>query len=176
MRTTNSAAAVGRGSPGLLAIRAASATRLRSRVLRLARPLLDKYPRLKRALRIAENNVGLMKHAAASVLPALIQPRPERLTIAVTASCNLRCTGCRYGRDFMPGHQLSLSMLRDLLDDAKAAGISTVRLHGGEPLLHPDLPEMVRHACQIGIRPFLTTNGRLLDRRIESLYDADYGE
>ena len=146
--------------------------RLRSRVLSFARPWLDKHPRLKSGLRTAENNVGLLKHSAATVLPMLIQPRPERITIAVTASCNLRCAGCRYGRDFMPGHQLSLSTVRDLLDDAKAAGVSTVRLYGGEPLLHPDLPEMVRHACRIGIRPFITTNGRLLRQRVDSLYEA----
>jgi cyclic pyranopterin phosphate synthase len=72
----------------------------------------------------------------------------------------------------MRGHQLSLSMVRDLLDDAKAAGISTVRLYGGEPLLHPDLPGMVRHASQVGIRPFITTNGRLLRQKIDALYEA----
>lgn len=155
-----------------LLLRHASSIRLRARVLSVVRPWLDKHPRLKSGLRTAENNLGLVKHTAATILPLLIQPSPERITIAVTAACNLRCSGCRYGRDFMPGHQLSLSMVRDLLDDAKAAGISTVRLYGGEPLLHPDLPGMVRHACQIGIRPFITTNGRLLRQKIDALYDA----
>jgi MoaA/NifB/PqqE/SkfB family radical SAM enzyme len=155
-----------------LFLRRVPAIRLRSRVLGLARPWLDRHARFKSKLRTAENNLGLLKHTAATVLPTLIQPRPERITIAVTASCNLRCTGCRYGRDFMPGHQLSLSMVRDLLDDAKAAGISTVRLYGGEPLLHPDLPEMIRHACRVGVRPFITTNGRLLRQKIDALYEA----
>jgi cyclic pyranopterin phosphate synthase len=80
--------------------------------------------------------------------------------------------GCRYGRDFMPGHELPFSIVHDLLDDAKAAGVSTVRLYGGEPLLYRRLPDVVRHACLLGIRPFVTTNGRLLAEKIDSLYEA----
>src|SRR6185295_16184779 len=79
---------------------------------------------------------------------------------------------CRYGRDFMPGHQLALPMVRDLLDDAAEAGLWSVRLYGGEPLLHPDLPAMVAHARARGLQVYVTTNGLLLDRRIDELVDA----
>jgi MoaA/NifB/PqqE/SkfB family radical SAM enzyme len=106
------------------------------------------------------------------MVPGLIRPDPRHLEIAITANCNLRCIGCRYGREFMPGSQLPWPMVRDLLDDAKAAGFWDVRFYGGEPLLHRDLPKMIAHARSIGFDMYLTTNGILLGERIDELYEA----
>ena len=91
----------------------------------------------------------------------------------MTAHCNLRCVGCRYGTDdFLPGARLSLDVVRRAIEDAKAGGVDTVRLYGGEPLLHPDLPAMVRHATSLGLRAYITTNGTHLGQRIRPLYEA----
>lgn len=128
--------------------------------------------RVKRALVEAESWVELVRHGVGAAVPAVIRPTARKLTVAITARCNLRCAGCRYGRDFMPGRQLSLEMVRDLLDDGRAGGAEVVRLYGGEPLLHPDLPAMVRHAVDLGLRVYVTTNGVLLDRRIDELHAA----
>jgi len=136
----------------------------------IVRATVRSHPRLKRALVEAERGVGLVEHSLASIVPALIRPQPRRLTVAITAHCNLRCIGCRYGRDFMPAAQLSLDEVRQLLDDAREAGVEMVRLYGGEPLLHPDLPAMVRHAADIGLATYITTNGILLRQKIDALY------
>lgn len=72
----------------------------------------------------------------------------------------------------MVGKQLPLAKVRELLDDAKEAGVELVRLYGGEPLLHPHLPEMVKHAVGLGLSVYVTTNGTLLDRKIDALYEA----
>jgi MoaA/NifB/PqqE/SkfB family radical SAM enzyme len=129
-------------------------------------------PGVKERLRQAEQGLGLLEHSLGRVLPSVIQPRPRRLTVAVTAHCNLRCTGCRYGRDFMPGQQLSLEEVKQILTDAKESGVELVRLYGGEPLLHRDLPEMVRHSIQLGLATYVTTNGTLLRQKIDALYEA----
>ena len=123
-------------------------------------------------LKATEAHLGLVQHTLAPFVPQVIQPHARKMTIAVTAYCNLRCVGCRYGRDFMPGQQLSLEMVKTLLDDARHAGIETVRLYGGEPLLHPALPNMVRHAVDLGLSTYVTTNGLLLKQKIKPLYDA----
>lgn len=136
------------------------------------RSVARQHPVLKRALKSAQVGLGLVEHTAAAVFPAVIRPRPRRMTVAITAYCNLRCIGCRYGRDFMPGEQLTLAEVKELLDDARAAGIELVRLYGGEPLLHRHLPEMVRHAVDIGLSVYVTTNGVLLRQKIDSLFDA----
>ncbi len=104
--------------------------------------------------------------------PALARANTNRLTIAVTAFCNYRCQGCRYGRDFMVGEQLSYEKIDEILVDARAAGIHAVRLYGGEPLLHPKLPEVVARCVELGIWPYVTTNGYLLNRKMDALYAA----
>jgi molybdenum cofactor biosynthesis enzyme MoaA len=136
------------------------------------RALVKNHPAVKRALISAETDLGLLRHTFGRAFPGVIQPQPRKLTVAITAHCNLRCVGCRYGRDFMPGHQLPYPMIEALLDDAKTAGIESVRFYGGEPLLHPDLPSMVRHAIDLGLSPYLTTNGILLKQKIDGLYRA----
>lgn len=50
--------------------------------------------------------------------------------------------------------------------------MESVRFYGGEPLLHPALPQMVAAAAAVGMRPYITTNGTLLGKRIDSLYEA----
>jgi MoaA/NifB/PqqE/SkfB family radical SAM enzyme len=144
----------------------------RSTLLRDLRPVLDGQPRIKSALARFDTTLSRWHHSLAGTIPALIHPQPRQLTVAVTAACNLRCMGCRYGRDFMVGERLSLPMMRDLLDDAREAGINRVRLYGGEPLLHPDLPEIVRYSTGLGMDTYLTTNAVLLGQRIEELYEA----
>ena len=101
--------------------------------------MLRKRPRLRKVAILLDVYFDVARHATAAVLPQVIQPDPREIYITLTANCNLRCIGCRYGRDFMPGKQLPLSLVRDLLDDCKALSIKNVRLYGGEPLLHKDL-------------------------------------
>jgi len=113
-----------------------------------------------------------VRHTVARAIPQVIQPEPREIYITLTAQCNLRCVGCRYGRDFMPGSQLSWEHVRDLLDDAKQCGIKNIRLYGGEPLLHKDLPRIVEHAVKLGLTTYLTTNGILLKERFDDLYAA----
>ena len=84
--------------------------------------------------------------------------------------------GCRYGRDFMSGRQLSLAQVQQILSDASDLGVHTARLYGGEPLLHPDLPDMVRHCIKMGIKPWVTTNGVLIRNRIDELFEAGLRE
>src|SRR5205823_3275666 len=100
--------------------------------------------RLRKSARVLDAYTDVLRHSVASVLPLIIEPEPREIYITLTANCNLRCLGCRYGRDFMPGSQLPWPMVRDLLDDCKQSGIRNVRLYGGEPLLHKDLTSIVR--------------------------------
>lgn len=144
----------------------------RSAARDLVRAFARERPRLKRVLIAAQIRVGLLKHTVAGVIPEVIRPRPRQLTIAITAYCNLRCIGCRYGRDFMPGHQLPLEKVRELLDDAKLSGVERVRIYGGEPLLHPQLPAMIRHSLSLGLSTHINTNGMLLRQKIDALYNA----
>jgi len=144
----------------------------RSTAIRKVRPLLEGHPWLTQSLRDADQAFSRLHHGLAEKLPAIIRPQPRQLTVAVTAACNLKCVGCRYGRDFMVGSRLELPMVRSLLDDAREAGVNRVRFYGGEPLLHPDTPAMIAHARSLGMEPYMTTNGVLLEKRVDEVVEA----
>lgn len=145
---------------------------LTSRVLRSLRPWVRQHTGIKRVLQDQEQRFGRWRHDLAARFPALIKPAPRQITIAITAACNFRCAGCRYGRDFMVGEQLDLPTVIDCLDDAAAAGVASARFYGGEPLLHRDLPAMIAHAKKLGMDAYVTTNATLLHQRIEELHGA----
>lgn len=144
----------------------------RAKLYSLMRPVLRRRPFLKRAVKSLDVSIDLIRHSAASVLPKVIQPDPREIFITLTANCNLRCKGCRYGRDFMPGEQLPWPVVRDLLDDCKKFDIRGIRLYGGEPLLHKDLVRIVEHSVNLGLNTWITTNGILLKQKVDDLYKA----
>jgi MoaA/NifB/PqqE/SkfB family radical SAM enzyme len=141
-----------------------------------AKPLLAGVPAVRRAARELEEHLEVARHSVASVFPSVIRPDPREIYVTLTANCNLRCLGCRYGREFMAGSELPLQVVLDLLDDAKALGIPSIRLYGGEPLLHKELPRMVERSVGHGLHTWLTTNGILLRKRIDDLYAAGLRE
>ena len=110
-----------------------------------------RHPRAKQVLKSVDGYGDLITHSVAHVLPQILQPDPREIFITLTANCNLRCRGCRYGREFMAGSQLSWPVIRDLLDDAKSLGINAIRLYGGEPLLHPDIVRAVEYSVDLGL-------------------------
>lgn len=139
---------------------------------RQAGVMLRSHPGLRDRIARTETWALQQQNTLSGVFPALIHPRPYLIMIAVTGYCNLRCMGCRYGRDFMPDSQLSWEMTKGVLEDAKEAGIYKVRLYGGEPLLHPDLPKMVAYCRELGLVPGVTTNAVALGAHIDDLYAA----
>jgi MoaA/NifB/PqqE/SkfB family radical SAM enzyme len=145
---------------------------MRSFALRRVVPFARKHPSLKTVLRSLDTGIDLARHTAAEVAPQIIQPDPREIFVTLTADCNLRCKGCRYGRDFMAGSRLPWRLIRDLLDDARRLGIRGIRFYGGEPLLHPDLVRAAEYAAGLGLNTWITTNGILLKKRIDDLFNA----
>lgn len=138
----------------------------------IARSLARSIPAIAPALKAGYRTSERWTSTLAEHWPSVIRARTEKITIAITAHCNLRCQGCRYGRDFMPGAQLPLEVVRALLEDAAAAKVPAVRLYGGEPLLHPDVVEMVQIANTLGVGCYMTTNALMLDKKIAALHAA----
>ena len=138
----------------------------------LLEPMYRDNPALKQTLRTVENEYYKLRTAAYEKFPQLIQPHPQHIYLTLTAHCNLRCKGCRYGRDFMPGEELPLRIVREALEDIKEANFEVVRLYGGEPLVHRDIIKIVEYCTELGLRTYLTTNGMALRQKMDALYDA----
>ena len=97
--------------------------------------------------------------------------RMKKLYVEITNVCNLRCAFCpgtgRAPRFMSPG-EFSL-----VLDRLSAERDAFLFLHlMGEPLLHPDLPELLAIAAAHDRRVCLVTNGTLLPERGAALLEA----
>lgn len=151
--------------------------KIRSTLQQTLEPLYRERPRLKNVLSNIDSATETTEHSIATYIPRLARPKPRRIFVTLTAQCNLRCKGCLYGRrEFMPGEQLPWPIVRDLLEDAAELGIRNIRLYGGEPMMHEDLPRIVQHASDLGLHVWMTTNGILLKQKFDELYDAGLRE
>lgn len=89
------------------------------------------------------------------------EPSLRTLYLHLTDRCNLRCAHCYYPSGDRH-RELALPALERWIDEAVALGGSSLILSGGEPLLHPALHRVLRHAGdRLPVR--LLTNGTLLD-------------
>ncbi len=88
--------------------------------------------------------------------------------------CNLRCMHCYSGSDNQRGsNELNRAEGLALIDDLAGYGVPVILFSGGEPLLRPDLLELITHARRRGIRAVLSTNGTLITRDMAArLQDA----
>lgn len=95
---------------------------------------------------------------------------PLTVHLEVTAQCNLRCCHCFADAPGADGRRadLSLEELDRLFAAMAAAGSFRLGLTGGEPLLRPDLIEIIALAESHGISPCLTTNGLLVTEQLAS--------
>jgi MoaA/NifB/PqqE/SkfB family radical SAM enzyme len=96
--------------------------------------------------------------------PLLVQIIPIR-------RCNIDCGYCNeYDKVSAP---VDTTVMKARIDKLKALGTSVVAFSGGEPMLHPDLDDLIRHIRGRGMMAGLITNGYfLVPKRIEALNAA----
>ena len=101
----------------------------------------------------------------------------DYMRISVIDSCNLNCYYCNPCDNNEHCHALNILSVKEVLCIVRAAtrlGIKHFRLTGGEPLLHPQLDEMVLQIKKIpGVSSVsLTTNAVLLAQHAKWLKEA----
>ncbi len=81
--------------------------------------------------------------------------------------CNLKCVHC-YARskDIEYTNELTTKQGKELIDDLVQFGVPVILFSGGEPLMRPDLPELVLYARSKGMRAVISTNGTLIDKKM----------
>src|SRR3982751_6879790 len=93
----------------------------------------------------------------------LLDRKPLHSSLYVTDRCNLDCSYCTEYDNSKPHPKLEdlklwIKKIRDL-------GTMRIALVGGEPLMHPNVVEIVRYCRDLGFATSLTTNGFLLTRQ-----------
>ncbi|MEI7449702.1 MAG: 12,18-didecarboxysiroheme deacetylase [Desulfomonile sp.] len=85
----------------------------------------------------------------------------------VTRKCNLRCVHCySHSEDRNYAGELSYEEGITLIDDLARFGSPVILFSGGEPLVRPDVLELIHHAVDRGLRAVLSTNGTLITKMI----------
>ncbi len=77
--------------------------------------------------------------------------------------CNLRCVHCySHSRDIDYGGELTREDGVRLIDDLADFGAPVMLFSGGEPLMRPDIFELIQHAAARKMRAVVSTNGTLI--------------
>lgn len=98
--------------------------------------------------------------STAACIPASSRTRKPIVVWNITRTCNLRCIHCYADShaEKYPG-ELSWEQCCAVIDDLAEYGASALLLSGGEPLLHPRLPDILKRATERGLKVTISTNG-----------------
>jgi len=92
---------------------------------------------------------------------------PEEVVIEITTKCNLDCYFC-FNRNVLKqrGKEISKDKVISIIDETHKAGIKIIRFTGGEPLLHPNIWELLEYAKSKGFEVRLNTNGTIISETL----------
>lgn len=110
-------------------------------------------------------------------------PLPISLNIEPAKICNLKCPMCEFQKDVLAADGSSesimdMSLYKRVIDEFAAEGrpVSIGLSYRGEPLLNPNMMEMIRYAADKKTPATLNTNATLLTKEVaEQLLDAGPG-
>ncbi len=87
--------------------------------------------------------------------------------------CNLACAGC--GKIQYPEHVLKRRLTpEECWAAAEECGAPIVSIPGGEPLIHPEMPEIVRGFIERKKYIYLCTNALLMERKLSEYTPSKY--
>ena len=79
-----------------------------------------------------------------------------------TNACNMYCDHCYRDAGCKAEEELNTKEAKTLLEQIAKAGFKIMIFSGGEPLMRPDIVELVAYATSLGLRPVFGTNGTLI--------------
>lgn len=109
---------------------------------------------------------------------------PLSIVLLVSYKCNLRCKMCFYYNESEKNNtcnlikdraneELNLKQIYKLIDNASHMKIKILTIHGGEPLLYPDIFRIANYAYNKGLLVNFITNGVLLSEKVaKKIVDA----
>jgi len=95
--------------------------------------------------------------------------------LVMTYSCNMRCVMCELWDRNQGRKELSTEKWKKIVDDFKRLGVGGIGIGGGEPMLRPDVYEIIAHIKKGKSLPVaMATNGYFLTDKdvVARLFDA----
>ncbi len=97
-------------------------------------------------------------------------PPLSTLYFYMTEGCNLACQHCwlapKFDEDGSKYPVMDVEMFRNIIQEALPLGLRQVKLTGGEPLLHPNIYEILNILEEFGLFIWMETNGLLCDEKM----------
>jgi len=85
----------------------------------------------------------------------------------VTTACNLGCIHCHAVSGNPGSNELSTEEGKKLIDQiAQMGNFRTLIYTGGEPLVRPDIFELLHYSKRAGLANIIATNGTLIDEEM----------
>lgn len=96
--------------------------------------------------------------------------------VEITTHCHMRCPDCYRGcgrDDIAQAHETLEAIKANIAEIVRLRNCQIISISGGEPLLHPDLAEVVNYVAGLGLNPWLQTSALGLSRvRVDELKRA----
>jgi len=91
-------------------------------------------------------------------------PSLNTIYFYLTEGCNCKCRHCWITPKYEVGGEgkwpyLSLPLLKKVIKQGRKLGLNSVKLTGGEPLIHPDILDILAYIEETGLRLLVETNG-----------------
>src|SRR5438093_10864934 len=100
---------------------------------------------------------------------AVLSGGPIEISLESTAKCNLYCPMCPRNIYTFDNENMDLELYRKIVEDCKQY-VEFVWPYGiGQPMIHPNIFEMIRITREAGIRTGMSTNATLIDERRAAL-------
>lgn len=130
-----------------------------------------KEPKKEELRRIRESSPdrGTQRKRSSLFRLVLKEGGPGFCQFAITNACNARCNFCGFAVNKVASEErkyVARDAALESMDILHHHGIRYLVLTGGEPLLHPDLEDIVRQASGLEMRVMLVTNGSLLVEKL----------
>lgn len=95
---------------------------------------------------------------------------PLTVIFNVTNRCNLRCKHC-YAGYFRRSikDEMSTEQIKEAISGLKKIGCQRINFCGGEPLLRPDIEELIGFTKELGLSVDLTSNGILVPQKLDKI-------
>ena len=97
----------------------------------------------------------------------------DEVTIEVIQKCSSNCIFCS---SFSGSHQkaeIPLAKICEIIDFCKNNGAQTISISGGEPLLHDDLPEILRYLSLNGLSASIYSSGNVSSKFFNRLLGSE---
>ena len=95
------------------------------------------------------------------------------LRISITNRCNVNCIYCHHDGMLDSSSEMTPDEIYEICRIAKKLGVEKIRLSGGEPLVRPDIVEIIEKVNSLDFKDIsITTNGIFLDKYAKDLFDA----